>query len=279
METPSYPEKYWHCYVQRKGKSSPEGIVNDLSFQDISQKIVQPWRDGRAFTVEGVIVRSQDEVEEIRIVRTDQPLQHYIDDHSARMSASGIVDMATNRQMLPFGKDRGTDYTFDLLFSKPPAQPAQVDQKEEPLAMKSFVVHGHDEALLYQVARFIESIGVEAIILMEQPHEGRTLIEKLEQNDVSYAVILCTGDDLGRAKDEPELHPRPRQNVVLELGFFIGALKRRQLCVLKAPGIEMPSDLHGVGYHDIDEGGGWKLMLAKEMKKAGLPIDLNRAIV
>ncbi len=40
----------------------------------------------------------------------------------------------------------------------------------------------------------------EAIILHEQPDAGRTIIEKFEDYaDVSFAVILYTGCDLGNA--------------------------------------------------------------------------------
>jgi predicted nucleotide-binding protein len=43
---------------------------------------------------------------------------------------------------------------------------------------KVFVVHGHDEGAREGVARFLEKIGLEAIILREQPNRGRTVIEK-----------------------------------------------------------------------------------------------------
>ena len=42
--------------------------------------------------------------------------------------------------------------------------------------------------------------------------------------------------------------PRPwwSQNVILELGFFIGALGRRYVCALKAEEVERPSAIRGV---------------------------------
>jgi len=147
----------------------------------------------------------------------------------------------------------------------------------KPPPAKVFIVHGHDRTVLSEVARFLDKLDIESIILMEQPHGGRTLMEKLERNsDVAYAVVLCTADDLGRAKDEEELQPRPRQNVILELGYFIGSLGRDNLCVLREEALDMPSDFHGVGYHVLDSGGAWQLSLAKEMKAAGLPVDLNK---
>ncbi len=142
---------------------------------------------------------------------------------------------------------------------------------------RAFIVHGHDSAALNDVARVVQRLDIEPIILTEQPHEGDTLMEKLEKHsDVPYAVILCTADDVGRANDEADLKARARQNVILELGYFIGRLGRAKVCVLMTEGLDMPSDLHGVGYHTLDRAGAWKLALAGEMRAAGLPADLNK---
>src|SRR5262245_28254415 len=45
---------------------------------------------------------------------------------------------------------------------------------------KVFVVHGHDGAAREAMARFLEKIELEAIILHEQPDRGLTIIEKFE---------------------------------------------------------------------------------------------------
>ncbi|MCP4603623.1 MAG: nucleotide-binding protein [Proteobacteria bacterium] len=146
---------------------------------------------------------------------------------------------------------------------------------------KVFVVHGHDDAAKVSVARFIERLGLEAVILHEQPNKGQTIIEKFEANaaGVSFAVVLLTPDDIGAPKDEPENpHPRARQNVILELGYFCGALGRERVCVLYRDGVEIPNDYLGVVYTPLDNSAGWHLKLAKEMKAAGLDIDLNLAM-
>ncbi|MGB6837973.1 MAG: nucleotide-binding protein [Dehalococcoidia bacterium] len=165
------------------------------------------------------------------------------------------------------------------LASEPSPGPGEQARTRKPPAAKAFIVHGHDKAIRDEVARFLEKLEIKPIILMEQPNLGQTLIEKLEQqHGAPYAVVLCTADDLGRVKDGGDVQPRPRQNVVLELGYFIGARGRKNVCVLMSQGLEMPTDIHGIGYLPIDAGGGWKLSLAKEMKVAGLPVDLNKAL-
>jgi len=142
---------------------------------------------------------------------------------------------------------------------------------------KVFVVHGHDDEAKLNVARFLEKLELEPIILNERPNEGRTVIEKFEHHsDVAYAVVLLTPDDIGKEKDMPgETHPRARQNVILELGYFIGRLGRARVCALHKGSVEIPTDYHGVLYVPMDAGDGWKLKLAKEIKAAGLLVDLN----
>lgn len=71
---------------------------------------------------------------------------------------------------------------------------------------------------------------------------------------------------------------RARQNVILELGFFLGKLGRKRVCALYEEGVEIPSDYDGVIFVPLDKNGAWHLSLAKELKAAGLSIDLNKAI-
>lgn len=45
-----------------------------------------------------------------------------------------------------------------------------------------FIVHGHNDKLKFEVARFVEKLGLEAVILSEQANNGKTIIEKIEEN-------------------------------------------------------------------------------------------------
>ena len=144
-----------------------------------------------------------------------------------------------------------------------------------------FLVHGHDDRALHETARFLETLEQDVIILREQPNEGRTIIEKFEDYaNVGFAVILLTADDLGGpvGASQHDQKPRARQNVVFELGYFIGKLGRNRVCALYTEGVEIPSDYSGVVYVPLDEQGAWRLAFAKEMKAAGLPIDMNLAL-
>lgn len=147
-----------------------------------------------------------------------------------------------------------------------------------PFSNKVFVVHGHDEGARESVARFLEKMDFEAIILHEQANQGRTVIEKVETHgDVGFAVVLLTPDDEGCTKGKP-LEPRARQNVLLELGYFIGRLGRNRVCALKRGELEIPSDFAGMVWVQMDNSSGWKFSLANELKAAGYTLDLNRVI-
>ena len=167
----------------------------------------------------------------------------------------------------------------EIALDTPEATPRAV---YTPTGNKTFLVHGRDGGILEGTARFLEKLGVPPIILHEQPDQGRTIIEKfVDYSDVAFAVVLLTSDDRGSLADEKyeEQKPRARQNVIFELGYFIGKLGRNRVCALYREGVEIPSDYAGVLFVPLDDGGAWKLKLAKEMKAAGLDIDMNRALL
>jgi Predicted nucleotide-binding protein containing TIR-like domain len=121
-----------------------------------------------------------------------------------------------------------------------------------------FVVHGRSEAAKESVARFIQQASdLHPVILHEQPNSGQTVIEKFEDNaaDAAFAIVLLTGDDEGGLLGSGEQRRRARQNVVFELGFFIGKLGRTRVAVLYEEDVELPSDMSGVLYTLIDQGG------------------------
>jgi predicted nucleotide-binding protein len=146
---------------------------------------------------------------------------------------------------------------------------------------KVFLACGHDSAAVHEVARFLEKARLEAVVLQERPNAGSTVLEKLfAHSNVGFAVILMTADDIGgsTAALSTAQRPRARQNVVLELGYFLGKLGRKRVTVLHRPGVEIPSDYSGVLFIPLDEAGAWRLLLARELKTAGLRMDLNTIV-
>ncbi|MET9211790.1 MULTISPECIES: nucleotide-binding protein [Mycobacteriales] len=159
--------------------------------------------------------------------------------------------------------------------------PADVTKGETtaPGGTKVFIVHGHDDVRKLEVATLVRDLtGVKPTILSEYPNQGDTIIEKFERaaNEAAYAIVIASSDDVGAAKgaaDKPA--PRARQNVILELGYFIGKLGRSRVAFLVESGIERPSDTDGIVYISLDPHGGWKLPLAKELNSAGVVVDFQ----
>jgi len=144
---------------------------------------------------------------------------------------------------------------------------------------RAFIVHGHDLGARDAVARVLTDLDIEPLILFEQPSGGMTVIEKLERHsNVGFAIVLLTPDDHGQEIGAAAPRARARQNVVLELGYFIGKLTRPRVCPLYKGDVELPSDYHGVVYLPMDDAGAWKYKLAGELKLAGYEIDKNKII-
>jgi predicted nucleotide-binding protein len=146
---------------------------------------------------------------------------------------------------------------------------------------KIFIVHGHDQTAKLEVVRFLEKLSLEPVVLHEQVNSGLTIIEKFEKyaKEASFAIVLLTPDDLGyAASGEPEPKYRARQNVVLELGYFVGILGRNNVVAIHKGKVEIPSDFDRVLYEPMDERGAWKLNVARELRQAGFSVDLNTVV-
>ncbi len=172
---------------------------------------------------------------------------------------------------------------FDLIHS-PNIKDNHIDitYKEEKnmikVKNKVFIVHGHDVATKQEVARFIEKIGLESIILHEQASMNKTIIEKIEHytKEADFAIILYTPCDKGRGALETkvEARDRARQNVVFEHGYLMARIGRKNVCALVKGKIETPSDIDGIIYTQLDEFGGWKSKLIMELKACGYKVEL-----
>lgn len=205
------------------------------------------------------------------------------------------LDMIFNA---PYGMDEDVLYTIidmmDETIGVLKSNPAIIEKYEENLRKehqikkknnpqqvdktKVFIVHGRDNELKESVARYIEKLGLEAIILHEQPNGGKTIIEKFENAaDVGFAIVLLTPDDEGGLVGD-KMHQRARQNVVFELGYFIGKLKRSHVAALVKGDVEIPSDITGFAYIGVDHEGYWKLKIAQELKTCGYDVDMNRIV-
>jgi len=139
---------------------------------------------------------------------------------------------------------------------------------------KVFVVHGR-AGIEDSVALVVERAGGKTIILQEALNRGApTVVEKLEREagNACFAVVILTGDDEGRLRGSgSDPRPRARQNVIAEMGYFLGLVGRDRVVVLYEEDVELPSDFEGVAYTKLDEHGAWKEKLRAELRAAEVP--------
>jgi predicted nucleotide-binding protein len=139
----------------------------------------------------------------------------------------------------------------------------------------AFIIHGHDIELKTEVQLLLKRAGVSSIVLHEQADKGRTIIDKLvgETQIAGYAIALLTPDDLTQ-----DGSTRARQNVILEIGYFLGLLGKERIRMIVKGEVEIPSDLQGILYEKHDKSGAWKIKLLKELQAVGIYVDIQAAI-
>jgi hypothetical protein len=174
--------------------------------------------------------------------------------------------------LLPFGRD----FKEFVLESYVNIQTSSIIPSDKS---RVFIVHGRDEGPRESVARFVQKLGLVPIILHEQPNKGQTIHEKIFSNsNVGFAIVLLTPDDVGKHVDEIDLSPRARQNVIFELGYFIGRLGRERVCALLKDNVQLPTDYDGVAYQKYESNGRWQQDLARELQSCGFEIDWNKVM-
>ena len=247
-----------------EGLNPSEVQWNDSSVQQIASDI--------GATLSAVFGEDSQEYKKNRLLLFPSSLLNMSNDTERQETFPGRIGHTIKRleELIESLEDRREDRKAEQQ-GTPPLARSPLDSR------RVFVVHGRDEAAKEKVRTFLTQLELEPVILDEQPSQGQTVIEKFEGNaDVDFAVVLFTPDDTGGLADPSnEPRPRARQNVIFELGFFVGTLGRKKVCVLHKGDVEIMSDYHGIVYVDMDDTGAWQLQIAKEIRSVGLNVDMN----
>lgn len=178
-----------------------------------------------------------------------------------------------------FSQKKGMNVTRQFITQPPKLKVKETEKipKLPKISENVFIVHGRDVGSATELARILEGLKLKPIILSEQASGSRTIIEKLEKySDVGYAFAILTPDDVGGlANSRLNLKNRARQNVVLELGYFMGLLGRDRVGCLYKGDVELPSDMLGVVRVQFNQSLKevyWYII--KELKAVGYTIEL-----
>jgi len=246
---------YCHCLlILSDQKRDKKYILNDLTQDGLIENIIKPYVSNEQFMFDGYIINPK-LIKRLKITETEHSVVYFANQHDAEMSRAGIADFATNRRELPI--DQGEDITLDILKRVKenliPLQNTQksIDENIDVDNKKVFIVHGHDMGTLHELGRLLkDEFNLMPVVLSEQPSVGLdTIISKFERlaSSCFCAIILLTPDD----KVEKDDTSRARQNVIFELGYFLGMLRtpnKRKIIILKKGNVEIPSDISGVLY-------------------------------
>ena len=271
---------YYHIYIMSNDPRAQCFELDKTDLSELKEDVILPYLKGDGFYFDGYDLNVT-KIDRVLIMKSDISYKEYERQKKQRSSFP-----AMKRDILA---DNGyfEDITGEVL-KECKSQLQEITPKSNALTpdkpskimdkSKVFIVHGHDNQARLEVALFIKSLGLKDIVLGEQASSGNTIIEKLEDyTNVGFGIVLYTPCDLGRSQEEKgPLKPRARQNVVFEHGYLMGKIGRENVCALVKGDIEKPTDIAGVVYISMDEGGGWKLAVAKEMRSSGYDVDLNK---
>ncbi|MDB2092528.1 TIR domain-containing protein [Clostridium paraputrificum] len=247
--------------------------------RDIINEIIIPYLKNQEFQFNGYFLKKES-INRILIKTTEKSvkvLSKYENDNMP----TGLIMYVSPESILEYD-----EYTKDVTKEIFREANEMIDNSKKEESYENgtnkkdiFIVHGRDNEAKIEVARFVEKIGYNPIILHEKATLGKTIIEKIEEySKVGFAIVLYTPCDEGGLVGEDLLKPRARQNVVFEHGYLIGRIGRKNVCALVKGEVEKPNDISGVVYIDMDGNGGWKLSIVKEMVAAGYEVDLSKLL-
>lgn len=150
-------------------------------------------------------------------------------------------------------------------FFDPPA-PATAPRSPAAPALQpkagAFIVYEHDPRAQNAVREFCGKLGFEAAEITAGADAHATIVEQLDQHaQLAFGLILSRADQAPKA---------------FELGYCVGRLGLKRVFILSPSDEKLAVDEHGLLHIPLDPADGWQLHLARQLKRAGLEIDLNR---
>jgi hypothetical protein len=227
-------------YVSKLTKEKLNVGSIDLDEETVKKHIVEPYMNNEEFMLYGNRI-DPEYIELIRIFETDKTIEEIADEELVDNNETVCADIVRG--------NIGKQVTGKFILH-PPKKPVITNEEKAAKAHSRniFIVHGRVDKPKLELARMLEELKFHVTILSEQAEKGRTIIEKLEQEtiDVGYAFVILTPDDVGMEKELYEktianqeerqkmgLCYRARQNVILELGYFVGKISRKRRIAIR----------------------------------------------
>ncbi len=251
---------YYHVYISHVPKLTGEiekSVAYNMSEEGVKRLVAEPFMDGVPFLFLGTPI-DPFRVNQINIYRTEKKLEEIEKEGTSYYNIDDVIEAILDREI-------GKVVTLKFIFSLPQAQKVEKWKKRakasKKLSKKIFIAHGRNTKPVKELEAILEELGLNPVVLHEQPSGSMTIVEKLERysEDIGFAFIILTPDDVLIPTEEYTINfsqleriSRARQNVILEFGYFIAKLGRDKVCCLYNESTElpyeMPSDMHGIVY-------------------------------
>jgi predicted nucleotide-binding protein len=276
----------YHLQIQRK--SGPWVSKLDLTSSQLADRILAPYREGRAVTISGTVIDATD-IGSVKICQTEGPSAAFVEGvRREKFRETGVMLTVPD---VPLLMSTATDVT-DEFITGPPGKPTHGGATRtvgDPEPRKVFVVHGRNLKARDALFAFLRSIELNPLEWSEavkatgatNPYVGEVL--NVAFSRAQAVVVLMTPDDEARLRErfvqssdpphETDPTPQARPNVLFEAGMAMGRCPERT--VLVELGTLRPfSDIGGRHVVRLDNSGPRRQELADRLKTAGCPVSL-----
>ena len=279
----------YHVRITSKSDPSYDEVKLDLTEQELKERFLTPYREGRSIVIGGKTI-PPDDIVRVRISHTDKTSEQLLPAVRAERAASSVIAPISDEWYVA---KRGRDVT-DELITGPPGSGAIPRLQAEGPDIKGprvvFVVHGRNRKSRDAMFSFLRSIGLRPLEWSEAVvATGKTspFIGEILDTAFSIAqavVVLMTPDDEARLREpfresgdpthEVELTPQARPNVLFEAGMAMGRSPERT--VLVELGVLRPfSDIGGRHVIRLNNTTQRRQELAQRLQTAGCPVNLS----
>ena len=284
------PVKYFHVRVTRNSDSSRTYVRLDLSEEQLEERVLLPYREGRPIVIGGTTIPIGD-IKQIRINTTEESAETIRLRVRAQMRESRFISFSTPEDW--YVADYGPEATDDFITGPPGTCASAITENSamvSPRVEDVFVVHGRDSQLRDSVFVFLRAIGLHPLEWSEAvaatnhptPYIGEVLDQAFAM--AQAVIVLLTPDDEARlrpdflrANDPPyerELTGQARPNVLFEAGMAMGRDATRT--VLVELGTLRPfSDIGGRHVVRLDNSTQRRQEFAARLQRAGCPVNLR----
>lgn len=157
----------------------------------------------------------------------------------------------------------------------PPAAATPTPAVTSPAIAKAVLVvaNGVDAKFTESVGEFLGRLGLSPTVQVREP--GKPAELSLDTG-AGFAVMILPREDADHAR--PDSQTPLRSDVAFDLGFLCGRVGTSRIAVLFPQGADGFNCPRQIPHIPLDSAGGWMLHLARQMRKSGVEVDLNRVL-